>query len=467
MKKSLYLHILLVFLLVTGCSIIKRPQIQNIPALVPAEDAVPGVPERVQFADYWIRTAPDPDKVIMTPENIEIFNNENPQNDTYLLDVLSLPLEIDGAAIRKSLAENARWLLEAGLFVTGDIPLEKAERHRINACMDTSVVPDMITPKFGVILRREMGKNWPTTILLMSDPGDNEFDAGVVSTIDMGEPVALLHTSRDGLWSYVQTYGFTCWIHSDAVAFGDIETVKELTDRTNPVVAIAHRISVYGTPHGDAAMGAIQMGSYLPVSAAGSDFFEVLVPARGNNHELVAKRGYIHRSSDVSFGFLPYTLRNVYRQCFSLYSRRYGWGGMFEERDCSAFVQDIFRCFGFRLPRNSSKQALSSNNAFQLEPYDRETRLEMLKSTPGGITLLGIPGHIMIYLGHILETPYVIHAPWAWRTPGENGSDITHRVARVTVTGLMLGEGSKRGAFIDRLSTITILGNYSFTDPKQ
>ncbi|MBT4482793.1 MAG: hypothetical protein HOC71_03845, partial [Candidatus Latescibacteria bacterium] len=149
MKKSLYLHILLVFLLVTGCSIIKRPQIQNIPALVPAEDAVPGVPERVQFADYWIRTAPDPDKVIMTPENIEIFNNENPQNDTYLLDVLSLPLEIDGAAIRKSLAENARWLLEAGLFVTGDIPLEKAERHRINACMDTSVVPDMITPKVG------------------------------------------------------------------------------------------------------------------------------------------------------------------------------------------------------------------------------------------------------------------------------------------------------------------------------
>ena len=97
-------------------------------------------------------------------------------------------------------------------------------------------------------------------IPLMTEPDDNEFDHGVVSAIDMGEPVALLHTSKDGLWSYVQTYGFTCWVHSDAVAFGDIETVRELTDKTSPLVAIGHRVSVYGSPEGSAAVGSIQMG---------------------------------------------------------------------------------------------------------------------------------------------------------------------------------------------------------------
>ena len=61
-----------------------------------------------------------------------------------------------------------------------------------------------------------------------------------------------------------------------------------------------------------------------------------------------------------------------------------------------------------------------------------------------------------------MDTLYVIASIWAWRTPSGSGLDITHRAARVTIYDLLLGEGSERGAFIDRLTHVSILGNYTF-----
>jgi len=462
MKKLIHILLVACASAAAGCAFVK-PTVYEGPFLVPAEGPVPGVPPGVEYADYWIRTSPDPDGIIMTPEEIEKFNRENPMNGDGIIDVLNLPEEIDGAEIRNHLAERARYLLDADLYVTGDIRLELAERRRIVALMDTAGVPDVIRPRYGVLLRRVQGKNWPTTIPFVRTPNDFEFDASVGSAVDMNEPVALLHVSRDGRWSYVQNSMYACWVPSNAVAFGDRETVAELTDRSSPVVAIGHRVSVYGVPDSDTAIGSIQMGSYLPLRTAGNDYLEVLIPGRGGQNELVAKRGYVRRSSDVSIGFLPYTLRNVYRQCFSLFGRRYGWAGMYEERDCSRFVMDVFRCFGFKLPRTSGKQLAASRAVLDLEKYDRETRLEILKSSPGGITLVGWPGHVMIYLGHVFDTPYVIQATWSWRERAVGDTDIRHRVARIIVGDLMMGDDSTLGPRIDRLTRLAILGNYTFT----
>ena len=71
----------------------------------------------------------------------------------------------------------------------------------------------------------------------------------------------------------------------------------------------------------------------------------------------------------------------------------------------------------------------------------------------------------MIYLGEFEGKPYAIHDFWAWFTPSGDGNEIIHRAARVAVTDLMLGEGSQRGAYIDRLTQITIIGNYDVKYP--
>ncbi|MDP2981862.1 MAG: SH3 domain-containing protein [Candidatus Latescibacter sp.] len=453
--------------IISGCAAIQKqpppsppPQkeVYTGPLLVPAEDPIPGVPAEVQFADFWIRKAAEPDAVMLSPAEIETFNRENPARQGVMLDILTMPDTSEGNKIRDYMAANARYLLDARFYVTADIPLEKAERARIAALMDTLGVPDLITIKFGMILRNTMGKLWPTNIPLMSTPGDNEFDRGVASTLDMGEPVALLHVSRDGLWSYVQSSSFGCWVPSEDVAFGDRELIKDLADTSMPVVAIGSRVSVFPSPEGGAAIGSITMGSYLPARSAGNDFCEVLFPCRGPNGELAAKKGYVRNGSDVSLGFLPYTLRNVYQQCFKFFGFRYGWGGMFGDRDCSATIMEVFRCFNIRLPRNSASQAGASPRIVKFDGLDRAARLQALRTVPGGVTLLRMPGHIMIYLGEADGKPYAIHNFWAWREPKPGKVDVTHRAARVAVTDLMLGEGSQRGAFIDRLTNAAIIG---------
>ncbi len=428
--------------------------------LVPAEDSMPGIPEEVNFADYWIRTIPNPDDFILTPEEIETFNSENPVKGTIIKDITEMSEKCEGADIRRYLAENARYLTESNFYITGQIPLEKSELRRIIALMDTTSVPDVITIKFGIVLKRTMGKLWPTVIPLFQEIGDNEFDQGVAATVDMGEPVALLHTSKDGLWSFVQTSRFICWLPSSSVAFGERKIVSEFVNSAPPLVATSHRVSIYGNPEEKTAIGSIQMGSHLPVRTAGNDFCEVLIPGRGKNGELTAHIGYVRNSSDVSIGYLPYTFRNVFRQCFVLFNRRYGWGGMYEERDCSGYIMDVFRCFNIHLPRNSTGQRKASKTVVPLEGLDRDARFEVLGTAPGGISLLSIPGHIMIFLGEVDGKLYAIHDFWAWRSPSREGNDIVHRVARVAVTDLMLGKGSRKGSFFDRLTHITILGNY-------
>ena len=465
MKLQKYMLFTAILVLINGCSGVgfleSNAVIYDGPLLVSEEGPIPGVPPTVNYADFWVRNAENSDDIIMTPEEIDRFNDANPLNrTTYLLDVLDLPDESTGENVRAYISSNARYLEHATLYVTGEVPLEQAQRHRIIALMDTLGVPDIITLKFGVVLRRVEGKTWPTIMLLMGTPNDIEFDSNIVSSMDMGDPVALLHVSRDGLWSYVQHSQYTCWIPSDAVAFGDKEIVRTLVSKADFLMATGHRVSVYGTPGSGTALGAIQMGSTLPLSTVGSDYCGVLIPGRGELGELVVKKGFVRRDSNVSLGFLPYTLRNVYTQCFRLYGRKYGWSGMYEERDCSGYVMDVFRCFGFRLPRNSSRQAEVSHAVISLEGMDRETRLQAVRNSPGGISLLRMPGHIMIYLGQADGTPYTIHDFWAWREPAVEGLDVTHRAARIAVTDLLLGDGSIRGSFIDRLTHITILGNY-------
>lgn len=461
MQRAALLAVSVMTMLAAGCAAI-GPAGYDGPLLV-AEDHVPGVPENIESAAYWTSVSGNAEDLIMTFDEITEFNENNPVRSLALYDVTELPEQIDGAAIRADITGAARALLTGRFYITGELQLEQAERERIAALMDTTGVSDIIFRRLGMLLHPAMGRAWPTDIPLMIDPGDIEFDQGVASSIDMGEPVALLHTSSDGRWVYVQTYGFPCWVPSEAVAFGPDYVVQDLTDRSYPLVATGNRVSVYSTPDEHTAVGSLQMGSALPLRAAGAEQFEVLIPGRGEHNELVAKRGYVHRSDNVSIGWLPYTLENVYRQCFAVYGRRYGWGGMYGERDCSSYIMDVFRCFGFALPRNSARLIQASPAVIDLTPYDRATRLDILRSCPAGITILGYPGHVMIYLGAIADTSYIINSVWAWRTPTGDGRDIVHRIARVTVSDLLLGDGSEKGALIDKVTSLAIFGKYVIT----
>ena len=142
MKLQKYILFTVILVLINGCSGVgflgSKAAIYDGPLLVSEEGPIPGVPPTVNYADFWVRNAENPDDILMTPEEIERFNDANPLNrTTYLLDVLNLPEESIGENIRDYISSNARYLARATLYVTGEIPLEQAQRHSIIALMDT------------------------------------------------------------------------------------------------------------------------------------------------------------------------------------------------------------------------------------------------------------------------------------------------------------------------------------------
>ena len=166
--------------------------------------------------------------------------------------------------------------------------------------------------------------------------------------------------------------------------------------------------------------------------------------------------GYIRKEADVSVGFLPYTARNVYQQLFKLEGTPYGWGDLFDGRDCSRLVMDVFSTFGFTMPRNSSRQA-----AFNLagrkdtKGLSEKDRISILRNLGNRPALLYMPGHIMIHLGVIDGKVYAIHSAWALRESRILG-ERTVMAGRVVVSDITRGSGA-RGSLLKRVTAITPL----------
>ena len=88
------------------------------------------------------------------------------------------------------------------------------------------------------------------------------------------------------------------------------------------------------------------------------DNYLVRLPVRRADRWLEYREAMVPVSADVCVGDLPYTHENVTAQAAKMRGEVYGWGGMLGGRDCSALVGDVYRCFGFRLPRDAAGLAL-------------------------------------------------------------------------------------------------------------
>jgi len=158
----------------------------------------------------------------------------------------------------------------------------------------------------------------------------------------------------------------------------------------------------------------------------------------------------------------PFTRRAVLAEAFDLLGAPYGWGGKDGGYDCSRFLLELFGRFGIDLPRHSARQAEAGTFSLDVSGVeDPDEKLLLFEAAARrGIALLYFPGHIMLYLGTTKEgVPMVMHAFSEYLTTCE-GTDLetVNRVDRVAISDLSLGQGSSRGDFLSRVSTITVFG---------
>ena len=403
---------------------------------------IDGVTPEMMNADYWI--GPEDYEPIMDEEGIAQYNYANRVSIKANDEVTALPYldvfpeKLDGSILRTFLNDNAESVPAdpARYYVNGH-PTTQEYWNGLIARSNIDKVPDVINVKFGFSTMRMTLRMFPTEDHVFDGTSDKYYDKLLYSECMPYMPCVILHESTDGNYLYVVFDSYSAWVRKEAIAI--CSNRFDWMDRQKPdqwLVVTAREIRLGNDPYSPATTDLVlPMGTRMQLVSASDapqsinqrttygDYI-VKVPTRGNGGFIKDEFVLIPVSDDVHVGFLPYTSANIIRQAFKLLGDRYGWGGDLQANDCTGITREIYRCFGILLPRvNQSK----SKGVYKVDTSDMSTdgKLALLEDlTPG--SLVSFPGHMMIYLGTVDGTPYVISAVGTFVAPAPGSNDKIH-----------------------------------------
>ncbi len=446
------------------------------PSLLADDDDLPPLPKGPllltsvtpeQFsADYWINRLPDPDRLLKTPEELKEFNEAIPLEIKERVDIFKMDPVRRGRPIREQLELEYSTLKRRVLFdvTDGRIP-ESLFEQEIKPLVQPENVPDPIKMRWGAAARPTSVRALPSDVKMLEKLRDFEFDQLQFTLIKLWTPVGIFHESSDDRWFYIQAPYARGWVKAKDIAiFPDRKKLKKFSKSEHFLAVTGESLPIFRDPELKEILLRPSMGTILPLvePAPGNDFsakpsqtaYSIWMPVKKSSGRSGFRRAYVDSKSDVSKGFLPYTQRSIIRQAFKLLGARYGWGGMYNGRDCSGFTHDVFLSLGVDLPRGSKEQAFAGTQINHFEPYeDAEGKIQAIRSAAPGVGLLRMPHHQMLYLGEINGRFYAIHSTWAERI--SMTSDDKNRINQVVVSDLTLNGNSYLGSLFDRIISVS------------
>lgn len=410
----------------------------------------------MQKADFWISRLPEPDKLLKTDAQVEAFNKEIETFSNDRKDVFKIKSTASGKEIKSLIKNEYEAIAGRKLFDKNDKYIPKTfftETVKPNIRMED--IPTKIKVRWGAAVKHASVRVIPTDKGMLEEKGDVEFDMVQNTKFKIWTPLAVYHTTKDGAWSYVQGTYARGWVKSrDIAIFETQDRLKSFVARKRDFLIVTGLdIPVFSNPGLTDVRAVVQMGSKLPLQGETGNYFESVIPVRGQGGSAVLEKIYVSKASDISKGRLPYTQRNMIRQAFKLLASRYGWGSFYDGRDCSGFTFDAFMSMGIEIPRNSKEQGVIGTFLNGFEPFTSEQqKIATLAVAKEGITLIRMPSHIMLYLGQINGMHYVIHSTWAERYSMTD--DSKNRINQTVVSDLTLNGKSRVGSLFHRIVSI-------------
>ena len=281
--------------------------------------------------------------------------------------------------------------------------------------------------------QRGMPTNEPR-FLDPNKPGEGyPFDYLQHTSLPPATPLLVIHSSRDGSWLYTESALTHGWVPAADVAYVDDAIIREWS---TPRLAAAVRDNVQVAEIGQG----VDIGAVFPLAGppdAGG--VTVSVPVRGASGMAELRRVRLPAGTAVAMP-MPMTPRNVATVGNVMLRQPYGWGGLDDRRDCSALTHDLYVPFGFYLPRNSASQAAYGGSVPLGDLPGEQKEATIISQGVPFATLVGMPGHIMVYVGQYKGRPVVFHNMWGFHTFGENGRDGRLVIGRAVITTLRAGE---------------------------
>ena len=440
----------LIAVLSLSCSTVGTPQTQ--PKL---DTDVIGIEEKHLDSAHWINKTRNHQKVLLSPDDIQQMNQRLFESAADMVNLDSYPTQLTRDELIRQVRQISSIPSSPRYYPDGQLVTpEDFEDYELLLNLDNIEARSPV--KYGMAVKRTNMRTYPTTDRVYKKTTPTDLDRFQENALFPADAVAVLHDSADGNWLLVQSYNYLAWVPAQDIAIGSWQEIREFTNAAQFIVVTGDSVTTNFNPaQTNTSEIHLEMGVKLPLSSAKDvshnlhgqnpyTSYLVQLPTRAEDGKLVFEFALIARGKDLRKGHLPYTRRNLIQQSFKFLGERYGWGHSYNARDCTGFVSEVYKTFGIYLPRNSGDQARSSlgeNLRFE-KNSSPDTRQQALTTLEVG-NLIYIPGHVMMYLGHVDGEPYVIHdvAGLNYKLPsGDTYSGVLSGVSITPLTPLRLDE---------------------------
>jgi len=171
---------------------------------------------------FWISRISNPDRVIMTPAQIDELNRKNRTRPYELKDVNGAPFtflptivykdstlglqfhitdpltlkSFPADSLRKRLIRHRNSFNLANLYDRRQVKFDEGQIREIDDRINLKAVPTgVITPKYGILVCASQNMKYPTSEEFWPEP-DGWISNNSFSSLDAASPVAVLHTSE-------------------------------------------------------------------------------------------------------------------------------------------------------------------------------------------------------------------------------------------------------------------------------
>ncbi|RDU64962.1 hypothetical protein CQA53_07170 [Helicobacter didelphidarum] len=265
-------------------------------------------------------------------------------------------------------------------------------------------------PQPAIIVRATAVRAVPTHKPRYKNKGDFPFDRWQNSFIFEGTPAMITHFSTDGRYAHIQSPFVYGWVDTRSIALVD-------NSMRNKIL----RIDDYKIPnkdfipirHENQWILDARIGQIFPYDKRKNKLLTFYKDT--DNYAQIREVNFdLYLFSDFP---IPFSAQKMSHLIDMMLGQKYGWGGIFGNRDCSAFTRDSFAGFGVFLPRNSAAQAQYGGNFVDLSKmseHDKEAYI-IANGIPFG-SIIWLKGHIMLYIGHTniggINRAIVAHSAW-------------------------------------------------------
>lgn len=416
--------------------------------LLAATMYLPDVTAEMSKASYWADRQPDKDLVLADTDSITKINKAIMDDkstkmndlaawseDTYKGPELSEALKIEAEKNAKTCYEDlgAKYDKNGKELSTFEDALTYLYNDMIANCVDSDAAAIMPT-KYAICTNRSLLRYFPSYEALLDAPdkSDPDFDVQPLSAVNLGEPMVAQGVSEDGKFWHVTTEYMTGWIAAEDIAFCKDKTewlkAWQFASKETLVVYDGAIYTEASNSYPQTSKKLLGMGTRLKLADPSEwttritnrtayNNHVVWLPVRNNEGGYEKQLALVSEQAKVSEGFLPVTASNLAEVMFNQLGKAYGWGGMLDSQDCSGYVQNVYRCFGLNLARDTEEQAKMPVWSTDLTGKTDQQKIEIIKTLPLGATLT-FKGHTMLYLGNVKDKLYVISSTSSMRVDG-------------------------------------------------